>query len=47
MIEALERERAAYGKDRAYDRAKAGLDTELRRLQSGISPFEPPGLFHT
>jgi hypothetical protein len=44
-IEARERGRAAYERDRAYDRAKAGLNTELRRPQSGVSAFDHPGLF--
>jgi hypothetical protein len=37
-IDALER-------DRRYEKARAGLSTELRRLQSGVSPFEHPGLY--
>jgi hypothetical protein len=44
-IAALEKVGATYERDRAYERAKAGLDTELRRLQSGVSAFEHPGLF--
>jgi hypothetical protein len=37
-IEAIER-------DRRYEKARSGLSTELRRLQSGVSPFEHPGLY--
>jgi hypothetical protein len=47
-LAALEGDRtriAALERDRAYDRARAGLNTELRRLQSGASPFEHTGLF--
>jgi hypothetical protein len=44
-IEELERGRRALEKARATDRAKAGLDTELIRLQSGVSAFEHPRLF--
>jgi hypothetical protein len=44
-IEELERGRIALEKARANDRARAGLDTELRRLQSGVSSFDHPGLF--
>lgn len=31
--------------DRRYEKARSGLSTELRRLQSGVSPFEHPGLY--
>jgi hypothetical protein len=43
--EELETRIAALERDRTYDRTRAGLNTELRRLQSGVSPFDHPGLF--
>jgi hypothetical protein len=44
-IEALERGRKLHEKERAMDRARAELNTVLRRLQSGVSAFDHPGLF--
>jgi hypothetical protein len=44
-IAALERDRAALEKERWNDKTKAGLSTELRRLQSGVSAFDHPGLY--
>jgi hypothetical protein len=44
-IEALERGRRLHEKERAMDRARAGLNTKLRRLQSGVLAFDHPGLF--
>jgi hypothetical protein len=31
--------------DRRYEKARSGLNSELRRLQSGVSSFEHPGLY--
>jgi hypothetical protein len=41
----LESRIEAIENDRRYKKARSGLSTELRRLQSGVSPFEHPGLY--
>jgi hypothetical protein len=41
----LESRIEAIENDRRYEKAHSGLSTELRRLQSGVSAFDHPGLY--
>lgn len=43
--EVLEGRIAALERDRRIDRVRSGLNAELRRLQSGVSPAEHPGIY--